>query len=87
MGMPCQVNSILKLSRDQYPAVLEQGAQHQVTKSGYRILPLDVPLALVNADWVAHADIVVRRLQWEGGQTTLWFEVQRLYLTPFPVKE
>ncbi len=45
MGMPCQVNSILKLKAAQgYPESLKIGDRHQVQKGGYRILPLDVPL-------------------------------------------
>lgn len=87
MGMPCEVNTILKLTPLQgYPEYLHLGSQHQAFKEGYRIMPVDVPLPLVNESWLAHADIVIRELVWKNNQTTLVFEIQRLYDTPFSVK-
>lgn len=87
MGMPCQVNSILKLSPQQgYPASLEVGRTYQVQKDQYRILPIDVPIALVDQNWVAHADVVIRQLIWERNQTLLTFEITRIYPTPFLTK-
>lgn len=87
MGMPCQVNSILKLkSGESFPAVLTVGDRHRVIKQGYRILPLDVPLPLVDSDWMAWADVIVRQLIWEHGTTTLTFEIARLYLAPFSLQ-
>ncbi|MDV2991007.1 MAG: hypothetical protein N4J56_000661 [Chroococcidiopsis sp. SAG 2025] len=45
MGMPCEVNSILKLNPSQgYPETLLVGSQHQANKEGYRIIPVDVPI-------------------------------------------
>jgi hypothetical protein len=45
MGMPCEVNSILKLKPSQgYPKNLSIGTQHQAFKEGYRIIPVDVPI-------------------------------------------
>lgn len=85
--MPCEVNSILKLAADAYPAVLEVGVQAEAVKPGYRIFPIDVPIALVDSQWLAHADVVIRRLTWERGQTYLRFEIQRVYAAAFPVKE
>lgn len=87
MGMPCEVNSILKLSPQQgYPAMLELGRTYQVQKDKYRIFPIDVPLPLVDQNWVAHADIVIRQLVWERKQTHLTFEITRIYSTPFLTK-
>ncbi len=87
MGMPCQVNSILRLQRSQgYPDAVEPGRRYQVTKAGYRILPMDVPLQLVDETWVAYADVVVHRLTWEGDVTTIDFEIVRIYELPFPLK-
>lgn len=87
MGMPCEVNSLLKLKPSQgYPADLTIGTTHQVTKDGYRLFPLDVPILLVNDDWVANADIVITRLVWETGMTHLEFRIDRIYPTPIPVK-
>ncbi len=41
MGMPCEINSVLKLTSVQvYPASLEVGTSHRVQKTGYRIFPL-----------------------------------------------
>lgn len=85
--MPCQVNSILKLKRSQdYPERLELATQHNATKDGYRIFPVDIPIPLVDERWVAHADAVITKLTWENGQTHLTFRVDRIYTTAFPVK-
>ena len=87
MGMPCQVNSILKLDRSALPAQLEIGQSHTVVKSGYRIVPIDVPLQLVDEAWLAQADIIIHELSWKNQQTTLVFVIARIYTTPFPMKE
>lgn len=87
MGMPCQVNSILKLSDRDYPSHLALQATHQATKSGYRIFPMDVPLQLVNENWVAHAEVILDHLTWHEGKTQLTFRICRIYETPFQVKE
>lgn len=87
MGMPCEVNSILKLKPDQgYPSDLSLGNRHQAKKDGYRIFPLDVPLCLVDEQWLAHADIVIERLTWENQTTFLQFRVARIYDIPFSTK-
>ena len=85
MGMPCQVNSILKLRREDVPEPALT-AKYAVTKSGYRIIPLDVPIPLVDQDWIAYADVVIDRLVWEQGTTKLHFVIKRLYSVPFSVK-
>ncbi|TVQ12327.1 MAG: DUF2584 family protein [Leptolyngbya sp. DLM2.Bin27] len=87
MGMPCEINSILKLTPAQgYPEPLTVGDRHRVTKTGYRIFPLDVPLGLVDEAWLAHADIVIEKLTWEHQTTHLEFKVTRLYPAPFAVQ-
>ena len=87
MGMPCEVNSILKLKPSQgYPEQLHLGSQHQASKECYRIIPVDVPIPLVDEDWLAHADVVIRKLTWENNKTTLIFEIQRVYDISFSVK-
>ena len=87
MGMPCEVNSVLKLKPSQgYPAQLEQGKRHSAQKEGYRIVPMDVPILLVDEDWLAHADIKIHRLVWENGVTSIEFEIDRIYESPFSTK-
>ncbi len=87
MGMPCEVNSILKLKRSQgFPEQLKVGIKHETSKEGYRIIPIDVPIPLVDEDWVAHADIVIRKLTWENNKTTMEFEIKRIYSQPLSVK-
>lgn len=87
MGMPCQVNSILRLSRSQgYPDPLILHNQHEVSKQGYRILPMDVPLQLVDEAWIAHADVIIHQLTWSEQTTHLRFEIVRVYDLPFPLK-
>jgi hypothetical protein len=85
MGMPCEINSILKLNVD-YPDRLILGAIHNAEKSGYRIVPIDVPIQLVNSDWQATADVVIRQLVWENQTTKLRFEIVRIYDTPIPLR-
>ncbi|NBD16064.1 MAG: DUF2584 family protein [Cyanobacteria bacterium] len=88
MGMPCEVNSILKLKPSQgYPAKLEMGKRYQAVKEDYRIIPVDVPILLVDENWLAHADIKICKLIWENGVTTVEFEIDRIYQTPFLTKE
>ncbi|WP_204140973.1 DUF2584 family protein [Halomicronema sp. CCY15110] len=87
MGMPCQVNSILKLKPDQgYPKRLAIGDRHRVQKPGYRIFPLDVPLCLVDESWQAHADIVIEKLIWQQQTTDLEFRITRIYDAPFAMQ-
>ncbi|MGE5659560.1 MAG: DUF2584 family protein [Actinomycetota bacterium] len=88
MGMPCEVNSILKLTPSQgYPATLEVGPYYQGKKSDYRIIPMDVPIPLVDENWSARADAIIRKLTWEKGETIILFEIDRIYENTFWVKE
>jgi len=87
MGMPCEVNSVLKLTPSQgYPDRLEVGAKFRAEKAEYRILPIDVPIALVDADWMVRADVTIERLTWSDGATKLEFTISRLYDTPVSAK-
>jgi hypothetical protein len=47
---------------------------------------MDVPLPLVDEQWIAHADIVIRQLTWESGETKIAFEIHRVYESPFSTK-
>lgn len=88
MGMPCEVNSILKLKSSQgYPEPLNLGSQHEACKQGYRIIPVDVPIPLVDENWIAYADVVINKLVWERGKTIVNFVIDRIYKSPFPVKK
>lgn len=87
MGMPCVVNSILKLNPTQgYPEKLEKGKRHQAQKEGYRIMPMDMPIQLVDGDWMAYADVKICKLVWENGVTNIEFKIDRIYSTPFSAK-
>jgi Protein of unknown function (DUF2584) len=86
MGMPCEINSIVKLNAAEFPADLTIGAIHTATKSGYRIFPIDVPLQLVDEQWEAQADVVIQQLIWENQMTTIVFRMHRVYPQPFLVK-
>ena len=87
MGMPCEVNSILKLKPSQgYPTLIEKGKRYQAQKEGYRIIPVDMPIPLVDNNWVAHADIKIFRLVWGNGMTIVDFKIDRIYETPFLTK-
>lgn len=84
MGMPCEVNTILKLTPDQgYPPQLEVSSHHSAHKTGYRLFPLDVLLSLVDENWLAHADVVIEKLTWANQMTQLEFKVTRCYDAPF----
>lgn len=87
MGMPCTVNSILKLSPEQgYPDTLNLHVMKHAYKSGYRIIPIDVPVPLVDDQWLAHADVVIHKLTWENQRTSITFEVTRIYDLPLKLK-
>ena len=79
MGMPCQVNSIVKLNGVEFPSPLKLNAVHKAQKSGYRIFPIDVPLQLVDDAWRAHANVVIIQLTWANQQTVLEFRIERIY--------
>ena len=67
MGMPCQVNSILKLSLQAgYPDSLVKNQRYRAKKSGYRIIPMDVPIALVDEHWMAYSDVKIHRLTFQS---------------------
>ncbi len=87
MGMPCEVNSLLKLTPAQgYPESLALGQVYHCVKSGYRILPVDAAIPLVDQNWLAQADITIQRLVWEKQTTAIWFRVTRIYPEPFLTK-
>ena len=87
MGMPCEVNSILKAKPSQgYPDELTLGKQFTIKKDGYRIIPIDVPILLVDEKWVAHADIIINKLSWESDETCLSCIVDRIYDSAFLAK-
>jgi hypothetical protein len=85
MGMPCEINSIVKLNAAAFPSDLTIGSMHTATKSGYRIFPIDVPLQLVDEQWQAQADVVIQQLTWENQMTTIGFRIHRVYAQPFSV--
>ena len=88
MGMPCEVNSILKLKNSNgYPNELKLGIQYEAWKEDYRIIPVDVPIALVDENWIAYADVIITKLIWEKGNTYLFFTIDRIYKNPFIAKE
>lgn len=88
MGMPCTVNSIVKLSLSQgYPNPLRLEQTYQAVKDGYRIIPMDVPIPLVDDQWIAYADIVIHQLTWQERQTLLTFSVHCIYKTPLTLKD
>lgn len=87
MGMPCEVNSILKLKPAQgYPTALQPENSYIGQKEGYRLFPIDVPIPLVDQTWMAYADVIITKLTWAEGMTHLEFKIARLYSSPFSVK-
>ena len=87
MGMPCEINTILKLTPAQgYPADLAVGQSFVVSKSDYRLFALDVPIQLVDEQWQAQADVIIREMTWRARQTHLRAEIVRRYEQPFSMK-
>lgn len=86
MGMPCQVNSIVKLKADEFPMPLTQETVHTAQKSGYRIYPIDVPLQLVDDQWQAQGEVIIQQLTWESQRTTIVYRIHRCYEVSFAVK-
>ena len=88
MGMPFEVNSILKLKNSNgYTNELNLGIQYEARKEDYRIIPVDVPIPLVDENWIAYADVIITKLIWEKGKTYLLFTIDRIYKDPFIAKE
>jgi hypothetical protein len=86
MGMPCEVNSIVKLDEGQFPEILAVNAVHKAVKNGYRIFAIEVPLQLVNANWLACGEVVITKLTWQNQQTELEFRVLKIYAKPLSLK-
>jgi hypothetical protein len=86
MGMPCEVNSIVKLNQSAFPTELKIDTIHTAQKSGYRIFPIDVPLQLVDEQWQAQADVVIQQLIWENQMTTIMFRIHRVYAQSFAMR-
>ncbi|MGI0492655.1 DUF2584 family protein [Alkalinema pantanalense CENA528] len=86
MGMPCQVNSIVKLKSSEFPVPLVEAGVHTARKSGYRIYPIEVPLQLVDEQWQAQGEVIIQRLTWENQTTTIVYRIHRCYAVPFAVK-
>jgi hypothetical protein len=85
MGMPCEVNSLLKLNRLQgLPIVFLPESFHQALKKGYRIIPVNVPIPLVDESWTVRAEIIIHKLVWENDETALTFEIIKVYETASP---
>lgn len=75
--------TILRLKReDDYPYKLEDGIKYTCKKEGYCLFPMDAPIRLVDGDWDAHADILIRELRWRGEQTFLTYEINTIYPNP-----
>ena len=80
IGMPCEVNSILKLTLEQgYPDLLNLVLDYKGEKKGYRILPVDIPLFLVDASWNANAEIIINKLIWEDSKTIVYFKIIKVF--------
>jgi hypothetical protein len=87
MGMPCEVNSILKLNSESgFPEVLEYDKTYTGVKEDYRILLVDVPIMLVDSNWYGHADVIITSLMWKNNQTIVTFKVDRIYNDKFLTK-
>lgn len=88
MGMPCEVNSILKLSREcGFPEYLEYDKTYIGTKEDYRIMLVGVPIMLVDSDWYGHADVIITSLTWENNTTVVKFKLDRIYKDKFLTKD
>ena len=87
MGMPCEVNSILKLSHESgFPEVLKYDEIYTGTKEDYRIMLVDVPIMLVDSDWYGHADVIIVSLTWKNSKTIIEFKIDRIYENKFLTK-
>lgn len=79
MGMPCELNTVLKLSPSQgYPYELVMNEEHEGIKEGYRILPVGVRIPLLDQEWKHEANVIIKRLVWEDLRTTIRFEIDEI---------
>lgn len=83
MGMPLEINTVLKLTPTQgYPNKVKVGDIYIANKQDYRIYPLHIPIPLVDKDWNAYADAIVFKLIWEDNNTQLLYEIVNTYEKP-----
>lgn len=73
--MNCEVNNTLKLKPSQgYPQELRLDVIYKAKKSGYRIYPIDVPIELIDEAGVTQASVIIKRLEWFDGVTSIDFK-------------
>jgi len=81
MGFKTEFNSILKLTRQQGldENNLEENKTYEFFKREHRVYPLDIPIELVNGDWVAIGQAIVIEYTVGGGHTNGKYKVIDIY--------
>jgi len=52
----------------------------KLVKTGYRLYPMDIPLTVTATLKSEHRkEAKVKKVEWENGQTTIYYEVTALY--------
>ena len=88
MGMTCEINNVLKLSVEQgFPKTLVIDKRYKGTKKGYRLYPIDVPIDLVDDNWICKCQVIIKRVVLEDNMTQLEFTVYRFYPSSKLVKD
>lgn len=79
MGMPLELNTmIVTKGREQR----EEENIFRLTKDGYRLYPLDIPLDIrktIQSETSGTA--IIQRLEWESGQTVITYKLVSLNST------
>ena len=60
-------------------SLLREGEIYNFTKSGNRVYPLNIPIDLINQDWVALARVIVIEYTNKENITTGRYRVVRIY--------
>lgn len=81
MGSKIEFNWVLKLKPENglNEDLLKEGEIYEFTKSGNRAYPINIPIDLLNQDWIALARIIVIEYTNKENITTGRYRVIRIY--------
>jgi len=80
MGMPLELNTMIVTKGKEKR--LDKSNDFTLTKSGYRIYPIDIPISVQktkNGELIGTA--IVKKVTWENDKTILTYELTSLHST------
>jgi len=81
MGSKIEFNWALKLNPENglNESILREGEIFEFTKNGNRVYPINIPIDLINQDWIALARVVIIEFTNKENITSGRYRVVRIY--------